>query len=102
MNRFIQLCASIATGVLHSRTARRRAMFALTLAAAALLFAGAVPLWPFLLDRPFLFALYWLLCGWLTVCTMLLAIYDLVQVLREGRAARRAARREIFGKKDDV
>lgn len=75
-------------------------MFLMTIAALLLVSLGATVLWSSFVEHPLLFALYWLACVWITVCVMLMAIYDLLVVIRAGRAARRAARRELTGRED--
>ena len=87
---------SIAAGIARDQSQRRRAMFVLTLAALAMLFAGTFALWTALAAHPLVFAIYWLACGWLVICVLLLAIYDLLVVIRRGREEHIAARREIF------
>ena len=71
-------------------------MFALTLAALAMLFAGTFPLWGIFAAHPLFFAIYWLACVWLVICVLLLAIYDLMTVFHRGREEHAAARRKIF------
>lgn len=75
-------------------------MFFLTLAALLLAFLGSTVLWSVFVQHPLFFAIYWLACAWITICVMLMAIYDLLMVIRSGRAARRAARREMTGRED--
>ncbi len=71
-------------------------MTALIAAALAMLAAGLFPLWGVFAAHPLFFAIYWLICAWLTTCAMLLAIYDLVLVVQRGRRERAATRRRIF------
>jgi fatty acid desaturase len=96
MSRFLRLTISIAKGIAFDQRQRRSAMFALTLAALAMLFLGTFLLWNLFAVHPLLFAIYWLVCIWLVACVLLLAIYDLAIVLRRGREEHAAARREIF------
>lgn len=100
VNRFLQFSVAIAVGIARDQTMRRRAMFVLTLTALGMVFVGCVILWNVFVEHPIFFALYWLACGWITICVMLIAIYDLLQVIRAGREARREARKRILGKKD--
>lgn len=100
MNRFVQLAVAIATGIARSQAQRRRAMFVLTTAALALLFIGITVLWNVFPEHPLFFVIYWFACGWITVCVLLLAIYDLLMVVRRSRQERESARRQIFGKDD--
>lgn len=100
MNRPIQLAVAIAAGIARSQAQRRRAMFVLTAAALALVFMGITVLWNVFPRHPLFFAIYWLACAWLTICVLLLAIYDLVMVVRSGRQERESARRQILGNDD--
>ncbi len=78
-------------GVLRDQTMRRKAMFAITLVAVVLLFCGATFLAPALDPhaRPGWFLFYWAVCAWITMTAVLLAIFDLLVVRAQGRAARR-------------
>jgi uncharacterized membrane protein len=96
MNRFLQLVIGIATGIALSQAQRRRVMFVLTLGSIIMLFGGTFLLWGSFVKHPLFFAVYWLVCVWIVICVLLLAIYDLLQVMRRGREERAAARRNIF------
>jgi hypothetical protein len=100
MSRLVQLAVAIATGIARNQAQRRRAMFALTSAALAMLALGVTLLWNVFPQHPLFFVIYWFACGWLTICVLLLAIYDLVMVVRAGRKERKAARRQFFGNDD--
>ncbi|MGC1481518.1 MAG: hypothetical protein WA771_13535 [Chthoniobacterales bacterium] len=91
----IDLILRITTGIALDQRVRRKAMFAITLAALALLFVGTTLLWSTFADHPVFFAIYWLICAWLTVSAMLLSIYDLLVVTRRHRAERRRALDEL-------
>ena len=96
MNRFATLCIAIATGIARDRSQRRRAMLALTVLTLVVLFVGVVFLWNVFPAHPIFFAIYWLACGWLAICMCLLAVYDLLSVVRQGRREREEMRRRIF------
>jgi uncharacterized membrane protein len=100
VSRLVQLSVAIATGIARSQSQRRRAMFALTVAALLLLLVGITVLWSVFPDHPLFFAIYWMACAWLAICVMLLAVYDLMMVVRRGRKERESARRELFGNDD--
>lgn len=87
----INLVISVTTGIAFEQRIRRQAMFALTLAALVMLFVGVTFLWHAFADHPLFFAIYWLVCAWLTISAMLLSIYDLLVVIRRQRADRRGA-----------
>lgn len=97
---FFHLVLSITIGIARDQRTRRRAMFLLTLVALAFAFAGVTVFWTVFVHHPLFFAFYWLVCAWITICVMLMAIYDLLSVIRAGRAARCAARRELTGRDD--
>ncbi|HEY3602085.1 MAG TPA: hypothetical protein VGK72_09025 [Chthoniobacterales bacterium] len=85
-----------ARGLVRDQTMRRKAMFWTVMVAVVMLFCGATFLAPLLDSRghPGWFIFYWLLCAWVTITVVLLAIFDLLMV----RGAARAQRREL-GKK---
>lgn len=90
----------IATGIARDQRQRRRTISALLAATLVLLGLGVFPLWDSFATHPLFFAIYWLVCAWLTICVLLLAIYDLLMVIRRGREERAAARRRIFPDSD--
>ena len=100
MPRPLQLILAISRGIAFDSVARRRAMTALLVAALILFAIGVFPLWSFFPEHPLFFAIYWLACAWLTFCSLLLAIYDLMMINRRGREERAAARQKIFDEKD--
>lgn len=74
---------------------RRMAMFYSVLAALLMAFCGDVFLGDWLRERLQRFAIYWLVCAWLTVLAGLLAIYDLLLIRIQSRAERRRLRKTI-------
>lgn len=99
--KLAQTSAAIARGIVRHRPARRHAMATLIVIAAALLMAGVTFLAQWLVDRPVLFLVYWLVCAWTTVAALLLALLDIMILRRESRAARRQLRKRVFDEKDD-
>lgn len=75
---------------------RRMAMFYSVLGALLMAFCGDVFLAEWLREHLQRFAIYWLVCAWLTVLAALLAIYDLLLLRIEQRAVRRRLRKEIL------
>lgn len=54
-------------------------------------------------ERPLWFICYWVVCAWFTVSMLLLALFDLLFVRAQARAARKEmARRVIAGKGVDA
>jgi protein-S-isoprenylcysteine O-methyltransferase Ste14 len=78
-------------GVIRDQGLRRKTMFVLILIALVLLFAGRTFLQSSLNPREHLlwFGFYWLICLWMTLTAMLLALFDLLTVRREARKERR-------------
>lgn len=101
MKRFAGLVFHLAAGIARDLTARRQVISALLLLVLAMFALGIFAFWDAFSVHPLIFALYWLACGGLTLGVALLAAYDLLMVLRQGREERLAARREIFGTDDD-
>lgn len=87
-------------GLILNQQLRRVTMFWTVLAAMLMAFTG----WEVFSDwlephRHFYrFAVFWLLCGWLTILAALLAVYDLLMVRLTARAAQRALRAKMLGR----
>jgi len=84
-------------GVVRDQVVRRTTMFALLVVALLLLFSGSTFLQGVINPRahPFWFVLFWLVCAWLTITAMLLAIFDLLIVRLAGRRAKRQLRERL-------
>ncbi|MDD5200801.1 MAG: hypothetical protein PHC88_13470 [Terrimicrobiaceae bacterium] len=100
MMRLLRFVLAISAGIARDQGQRRRAISALLIAVLGMLFCGVFPLWNVFAAHPLFFAIFWLLCAWLTTCVLLLAIYDLLMVVRRGREERAAMRRRIFKDRD--
>ena len=89
--------AHSARGLIRDQTTRRWAMFATLLAAMVMLFLGSTFLQPLLNARehPGWFILFWLACAWLTLSALGLAIFDLLLVRAQSRAAKRELRETL-------
>lgn len=78
-------------GVIRDQSARRKTMLTLLGLASFMLVAGAT----FLQEpldhhiHPAWFIVYWLACGWLTTTALLLALFDLLFLRMQARAARK-------------
>jgi len=72
-------------------------MFILLLVAPVLLVSGTTFLQTTLnpRERPIWFILFWIVCGWLTVTALLVAMFDLLIVKLESRRAQRVLRRNL-------
>jgi hypothetical protein len=86
-------------GLLRDQQSRRKTMAVSVIIALVLLIAGLTIFRPWLDPRehPWRFILYWLACAWETVLVLLLALFDLLLVRAQTRAARKLLR-EQFGK----
>ena len=83
---------SLARWIARDQTLRRQAMFYVVLADLGLLFLGCTLFADFLQhDHPLTFMFYWAAVAWLTILSVLMAIFDLLLV----RAAARASRRKL-------
>jgi hypothetical protein len=90
-------------GLLRDQRARRKTMAVSVVLAIALLVAGLTVLRPWLdpHEHPFRFILYWLVCAWETVLVLLLALFDLLLVRSQARAARKALQQQVSHSPDD-
>ena len=90
--RIAPFALQAARGLVRDQRSRRMTMSGLVLSAVVLLFLGATFLAP-VLDphvRPGWFIFYWAVCAWITLTAVLLALFDLLIVRAEARAARRS------------
>ncbi len=76
-------------------------MFYVVIAAMVMAFVGDVFLAGWLREQLMRFAVYWLVCGWLTVLSALLAIYDLLLLRVQHRVLRRQLRERMLGQEFD-
>ena len=76
-------------GIIRDQNTRRWTMFCTLLLALLLLFLGSTFLEPVLHGHPAWLFLYWFIVAWLTLTAMLLALFDLVIVRAQARAAKR-------------
>lgn len=88
----------VSKGLVRDQKMRRNAMMYLVMSAVGMLFIGAVFLDGYLRERPMIFAIYWLVCAWLTLCAVLLAVFDILLQFAKGRAYRRAMTKELLMK----
>lgn len=97
----VRFIIQISKGLIRERRVRRTLMFYSILVVLLLLFAGSTFFWPALRDRPFLFLAYWGLCAWITLLSVLLALYDLVSVRMEAKRERRRLEEEYLARQKD-
>lgn len=87
---------SISQGILRGGSARRAFMTCTVLGAAAMVFAGMTFLATWLVDRPVAFIIFWGGCAWLTLVSVLLALYDMLALRREEIVHRKAMARQVL------
>jgi membrane-bound metal-dependent hydrolase YbcI (DUF457 family) len=78
-------------GLLRDQRSRRKTMAISLIIAVVLMVAGLTVLRPWLdpHEHPWRFILYWLVVAWETVLVLLLALFDLLMVRAQTRAARK-------------
>src|SRR5687767_15246828 len=78
-------------GLLRDQQARRKTMAITLVIAVVFTVAGLTVLRPWLdpQEHPWRFILFWLACAWEIVLVLLLALFDLLMVRAETRAAKR-------------
>lgn len=84
-------------GVIRDQNTRRKTMFVVLVVALVLLFSGSTFLRSTLNPRehPVWFIFYWLVCAWLTVTAMLLALLDMLVVRTQIRNAGKVLRSNL-------
>ena len=87
----------ISKGILRDRQMRRTALFWIVLASLTLLGAGAFLLDGWLSEHLIAFILYWGACLWLTMTSILLALYDLLAIRNEAARKRRQIKGQVLG-----
>jgi protein-S-isoprenylcysteine O-methyltransferase Ste14 len=93
----LSLVAHATRGVIRDQNTRRKTMFVVVVVALVLLFSGSTFLRSTLNPRehPVWFIFYWLVCAWLTLLAVLLALFDLLAVRAQARAVRKALLMEV-------
>ncbi len=91
----------ISKGIIRDPLIRRRVMFIVVAAALIMLFSGATFLAPHIDKNLLLFLGYWGACAWLTILSILMAMYDLLMVRAKTRQEERELNAEILRKMKD-
>ena len=97
----MKLLILITKGLIRDVTMRRGIMTGCVLAACSMLFAGSTFLDRFLAGQPWLFLAFWVVCAWLTLLSVLLALYDLLAVRAVARHERNRLKRKIFNEENE-
>src|SRR5438874_12300854 len=84
-------------GLLRDERSRRKTMAVALLVAVLMLVAGLTVLRPWLdpHEHPWRFIFFWFACAWETLLVLLLALFDLLLVRLQARAARKAFREKL-------
>jgi len=84
-------------GLIRDPNARRKTMFIVVLIALVLLFSGSTFLESALNphEHPIWFILFWLICAWLALTALLLAIFDMLMLRMAARKAERILRSQV-------
>ena len=87
-------------GLIVDQHLRRVTMFYAVLIPMLMVFAGVEFLegWMDPHRHFYRFAIYWMICGWLTILAALLAFYDILITRLQSRALQRALRAKMLGK----
>ncbi len=100
--RPVGFVAHATRGLLRDRGTRRKTIAGLVVLALLMVVLGATVLKGALdpMEHIGWFSIYWLVCGWLTITVMLMAVLDLLIVRSEARAERRRLRDESARRND--
>ncbi len=95
--RAASFSAHAARGIIRDQRTRRITMAALLAAAVLMIVLGSTVLEEWLAQSGHLlwFFLFWMACGWLTVTALLLALFDILMLRVQARAARKAFRDDL-------
>src|SRR5207249_248480 len=95
--RIVSFAIHSARGLIRDQSTRRWAMFITLVVAMFMLFFGSTFLQPLLSPRehPGWFVFFWVTCAWLTITSLLLALFDLLILRVQDRAARKILREKL-------
>jgi hypothetical protein len=89
--RMVPFTIHATRGLLRDQQSRRKTMTISLIIAVVLMVAGLTVLRPWLdpHEHPWRFILYWLVCAWEVVLVLLLALFDLLLLRAQTRAAKK-------------
>ncbi|MDQ2918530.1 MAG: hypothetical protein M3R10_01470 [Verrucomicrobiota bacterium] len=95
--RHVSFVAHVARGLVRNQVARRGTMLGVVIVALLMVVCGATFLRELLNPNLHLlrFILFWLACAWLTALSFLLALFDVLMLRAQNRAARNALRQPL-------
>lgn len=97
----LRFIIQISKGLIREQRTRRAVMFYSVLTVLGLVFAGSTFFWPTLREHPLLFIGYWGLCAWITLLSVLLAIYDMASIRIAARRERERLMEDHFAQEND-
>jgi hypothetical protein len=97
--RTVSFVVHATRGVIRDPNTRRKTMFGVVIASLVLLVAGSTVLQPALdpHQHPGRFISFWIVCGWLALTAILLAVFDFLMLRSEARKAERMLREKLKG-----
>jgi hypothetical protein len=95
--RIVSFAIHSARGLIRDQTTRRWAMFITLVVGMFMVFLGTTFLQPLLSPRehPGWFVFFWGACAWFTLTALLLALFDLLILRVQDRAARKILRKKL-------
>ncbi len=95
--RIVSFAIHSARGLIRDQTTRRWAMFITLVVGMFMVFLGTTFLQPLLSPRehPGWFVFFWGTCAWFTLTALLLALFDLLILRVQDRAARKILRKKL-------
>ena len=82
-NGFVQTCLMLAKGILHDRSLRRKMMSQLVIFLLVLVAIGSWVIDDWLRDGVVRFAFFWGVVGLYVLFLILMAVYDMLKVMRD-------------------
>lgn len=95
--RPVSFAAHASRGLIRNPKTRRRLMLAVVVVALCMVIGGATFLRATINPNQhlFRFILFWMACAWLTILALLLALFDLLMLRAQNRAAEKALRERL-------
>lgn len=91
----------ITRGLIYDMAMRRKIMGGCLLVALLMMLAGSTFLASALAGHVWRFILYWLACAWITVLSMLLAVFDMLMIRSAALRDRVQLKKKIFLEAED-
>jgi len=101
LKKAVSLTVAISRGILRDLRMRRTVLFFVILSAIAMVFIGSTLLLGFLTEHPGWFLLYWGGCLWLTLLSVLMALFDILMLRRAAQTERQRLKKTIFNPEEN-